>query len=133
MSRKKNLILLSLSVILSTLSFKAHAAVTTGADIYCVMRTGGNPHETSWLAAYANIKKQRPGIFKTSPRQGASIIVEQVVAAPIKYQDCIPFIGDLYVGDTPKPKDSIESLTTDPTILEYSPSQNNYKRDRYSY
>ena len=62
------------------------------------------------------------------------MIVEQVVADPIKYQDCIPFIGDLYKSqNTPKPIDSIESMTTDPKILEYSPSQGNYKQDRYSY
>ncbi len=118
---------------LYTLNFKAAAGVTTGADIYCVMRQGANDHETSWIAAYTNIKKQRSGLFKTSPKQAANIIVEQVVADPIKYEKCIPYLGDLYTSTTtPKPKDSIESMTTDPEILNYSPSQRSYE-DRYSY
>ena len=38
-----------------------------GADIYCFMRTNGNSHEVSWEAAYAVIKRQSIGLFKTSP------------------------------------------------------------------
>ena len=114
--------------------FKASAGVTTGADIYCVMRIGGNAHEKSWQAAYTNIKRQRSGIFKTSPRQAANIIVEQVVADQSKYSECTPFLGDLYTSPTtPKPSESMESMTTDPEILNYSPSRKNNDIDRYSY
>ncbi|WP_320663539.1 DUF6554 family protein [Prochlorococcus sp. MIT 1223] len=132
-----NLSCLSLSIILGSLSAlnnKAYASVTTGSDIYCTMRQGGNNHEKSWIAAYTNIKKQRSGFFKTSPKQAANMIVEQVVADTEKYEECIPFLGDLYTSKvTPKPKDSMESMTTDPEILEYSPSKGEYKNDRYSY
>tara|TARA_Y100001968_G_scaffold230176_1_gene212991 strand:- start:871 stop:1296 length:426 start_codon:yes stop_codon:yes gene_type:complete len=140
MAKKWNLSLLSLSLILSSfhsINLKAFAGVTTGADIYCVMRLGGNEHERSWKAAYTNIKKQRSGIFKTSPRQAANMIVEQVVADQRKYSECTRFIGDLYTSPTtPKPKDSMESMTTDPEILNYSPSKrksNIMDDDRYSY
>ena len=80
--------------------FKTNAAVTNGADIYCFMRNGGNTHEPSWEAAYQFIKNKKPGLFKTSPKQAASFIVEEVVQDPIKYEDCISYLGDLYTGDS---------------------------------
>ena len=80
----------------STLGLKANAAVTNGADIYCFMRNGGNTHEPSWQAAYQFIKNKKQGLFKTSPRQAASFIVEEVVQDPTKYADCINYLGDLY-------------------------------------
>ena len=137
MTKKWNLSLLSLSVIigsLGTINSPVSAGVTTGADIYCIMRIGGNTHEKSWVAAYTNIKKQRSGIFKTSPRQAANMIVEQVVADQNKYRECTPFLGDLYTNPkTPKPTESMESMTTDPEILNYSPSNRKDNVDRYSY
>jgi len=84
----------------STLGFKSNAAVTNGADIYCFMRNGGNTHEPSWQAAYQFIKSQKAGVFKTSPKQAATMIVEQVVRDPIKYENCTNFLGDLYTGDS---------------------------------
>ena len=50
-----------------------------GAEIFCTMRDGGNDHESSWQAAYSYIKKQKGGIFKTSPKQAAGQIIETVV------------------------------------------------------
>ena len=88
----------------TTLGFKTNAAVTNGADIYCFMRNGGNTHEPSWQAAYQFIKSKQQGLFKTSPKQAASMIVEEVVLDPIKYEGCINYLGDLYTGDT-TPKD----------------------------
>ena len=82
----------------TTLGFKTNAAVTNGADIYCFMRNGGNTHEPSWQAAYQFIKNKKQGLFKTSPKQAASFIVEEVVQDPIKYEDCINYLGDLYTG-----------------------------------
>ena len=76
------------------------AAVTNGADIYCFMRNGGNSHEPSWEAAYQFIKNKKQGLFKTSPKQAASLIVEEVVQDPTKYEDCINYLGDLYTGDS---------------------------------
>ena len=137
MTKKLKLIFLSFSILigaLSGLNLKSSAAVTTGADIYCVMRLGGNAHEKSWLAAYTNIKRQRSGIFKTSPKQAANMIVEQVVADQNKYSECTQFLGDLYTSETtPKPTESLESMTTDPDILNYSPSNIENNEDRYSY
>ena len=84
----------------STLGLRINAAVTNGADIYCFMRNGGNTHEPSWQAAYQFIKNKKQGLFKTSPKQAASLIVEEVVQNPAKYEDCINYLGDLYTGDS---------------------------------
>ena len=84
----------------TTLGLKTNAAVTNGADIYCFMRKGGNTHEPSWQAAYQFIKSKKQGFFKTSPKQAASLIVEEVVLDPLKYEDCINYLGDLYTGDS---------------------------------
>ena len=84
----------------STLGLRINAAVTNGADIYCFMRNGGNTHEPSWQAAYQFIKNKKQGLFKTSPKQAASLIVEEVVQNPTKYEDCINYLGDLYTGES---------------------------------
>ena len=84
----------------TTLGLQSNAAVTNGADIYCFMRNGGNTHEPSWQAAYQFIKGKQQGLFKTSPKQAASLIVEQVVQDPNKYENCINYLGDLYRSDT---------------------------------
>ena len=85
----------------TTLGLPSKAAgVTNGADIYCFMRNGGNTHEPSWQAAYQFIKSQKAGVFKTSPKQAATLIVEQVVRDPIKYENCTNYLGDLYTGDS---------------------------------
>ena len=83
-----------------TLGLKTNAAVTNGADIYCFMRNGGNNHEPSWQAAYQFIKSQKQGLFKTSPKQAATFITEEVVRDPIKYEKCINYLGDLYTGNS---------------------------------
>tara|TARA_B100000965_G_scaffold37245_1_gene27501 strand:- start:3407 stop:3832 length:426 start_codon:yes stop_codon:yes gene_type:complete len=85
----------------STLGLQTNAAgVTNGADIYCFMRNGGNTHEPSWQAAYQFIKSKKQGLFKTSPKQAATMIVEEVVQDPTRYEDCINYLGDLYTSDT---------------------------------
>ena len=84
----------------TTLGVRINAAVTNGADIYCFMRNGGNTHEPSWQAAYQFIKNKKQGLFKTSPKQAASLIVEEVVQNPAKYEDCINYLGDLYTDDS---------------------------------
>ena len=99
---KQNFIPISIICLLcsSTLGLKMNAAVTNGADIYCFMRNGGNSHEPSWEAAYQFIKNKKQGLFKTSPKQAASLIVEEVVQDPTKYEDCINYLGDLYNGSS---------------------------------
>ena len=134
MTKRWNITFLSFVIIssgINTFFVKANAGLTSGADIYCVMRENGNDHETSWMAAYTNIKKQRSGIFKTSPRQAANTIVENVVADPIKYEQCVAFLGDLYKTNiTAPPKENNEIITGDSERLNYSPSNG---IDRYSY
>ena len=83
-----------------SLGLKVNSEVTNEADIYCFMRNGGNAHETSWEAAYQFIKNKKQGLFKTSPKQAAAFIVEKVVQDPIKYENCISYLGDLYGGES---------------------------------
>ena len=120
----------------STLGVKMDAAVTNGADIYCFMRNGGNSHEPSWEAAYQFIKGKKQGLFKTSPKQAASLIVEEVVLDPTKYADCINYLGDLYTGNSSSigangdknSEDEVNSLMED---KEKSPKGKYI--DRYNY
>ena len=121
----------------STLITAANAGSTNGADIYCFMRNGGNNHEPSWQAAYQFIKNKKQGLFKTSPKQAASFIVEAVVQDPVKYSDCINYLGDLYTGEsTPleieeklntqeQPEENIENSDETPTKGGYT--------DRYNF
>jgi hypothetical protein len=67
-----------------------------GAQVYCFMRSNGNPHEVSWNAAYALIKRQSASLFKTSPEHAAVMITEAVVQNPENYPDCGRFLGDLH-------------------------------------
>ena len=60
------------------------------------MRNGGNDHESSWEAAYSYIKKQKGGIFKVSPKQAASQIVETVVREREKFGFCVEYLDKLH-------------------------------------
>ena len=71
-----------------------------GAKIYCYMRSSGNDHKVSWNAAYAVIKRQRSGLFKTSPEHASVMITESVVNDPGNFPDCGQFLGDLFGGNT---------------------------------
>ena len=120
----------------STLGLRINAAVTNGADIYCFMRNGGNTHEPSWQAAYQFIKNKKQGLFKTSPKQAASLIVEEVVQNPAKYEDCINYLGDLYTGDSSSIKinndKELENEVTSSTDNAEKTPKGKYI-DRYSY
>ncbi len=78
----------------------ALASDEKGAKIYCFMRSSGNDHEVSWNAAYAVIKRQRSGVFKTSPEHASVMITEAVVQDPGNFPDCGQFLGDLFGGNT---------------------------------
>ena len=78
----------------------AEAGNEKGAKIYCFMRSSGNNHEVSWNAAYAVIKRQRSGLFKTSPEHASVMITEAVVQDPGNFPDCGQFLGDLFGGNT---------------------------------
>ena len=67
-----------------------------GAEIFCTMRDSGNDHESSWQAAYSYIKRQKGGIFKTSPKQAAGQIIETVVREKDKFSYCIEFLDQLH-------------------------------------
>ena len=72
------------------------SAGSFGAEIFCTMRDGGNDHESSWQAAYSYIKKQKGGIFKTSPKQAAGQIIETVVRERDKFSYCVEFLDQLH-------------------------------------
>ena len=67
-----------------------------GAQVYCFMRNNGNVHEVSLTAAYALIKRQSAGMFKTSHEHAAVMITEAVVQNPGTFPDCGRFLGELY-------------------------------------
>lgn len=67
-----------------------------GAQVYCFMRSNGNNHNVSWSAAYALIKRQSAGMFRTSPEHAAVMITEAVVQNPGTFPDCGRFLGDLF-------------------------------------
>ena len=119
-----------------TLGLQSNAAVTNGADIYCFMRNGGNTHEPSWQAAYQFIKSKQQGLFKTSPKQAASSIVEEVVQDPIKYEDCINYLGDLYTGESTSKEVSNDKALEDDLTLPIENTEKSPKGkyiDRYDY
>ena len=135
---KQKFLPISIICILCTtsLGLKSNAAVTNGADIYCFMRRGGNTHEPSWEAAYQFIKSKKQGLFKTSPKQAASLIVEEVVQDPTKYEDCINYLGDLYSGDSSpigvkNDSESKKDVTSSMESKEKSPKGKNI--DSYNY
>ena len=135
---KRNLLPISIICLVcgSTLGLRINAAVTNGADIYCFMRNGGNTHEPSWQAAYQFIKNKKQGLFKTSPKQAASYIVEEVVQNPTKYEDCINYLGDLYTSESSSigvnnDKDLTSEVTSSSDSAEKTP-KGKYV-DRYSY
>jgi len=67
-----------------------------GAQVYCYMRSSGNSHDVSWVAAYALIKRQSASMFKTSPEHAAVMITEAVVQNPGSYPDCGKYLGSLF-------------------------------------
>ncbi len=134
MTQRKNWFLLSLSIASlasATLVGGISKAGTQAADIYCVMRTGGNDHASSWQAAYISLKNERGGLFKMSPRQAATIIVQQVVGDPEIYGDCVRYLGELYPKSEVMPSVKQKS-TINPKTLP-APIQEDYINDRYSY
>ena len=95
--KKKNLILYTLGIFTPlTLTTSKVNASSFGAAIFCTMRDAGNDHESSWEAAYTYIKKQKGGIFKVSPKQAASQIIETVVREKEKYNYCVEYLDKLH-------------------------------------
>ena len=105
-----------------------------GAKVYCFMRSSNNDHEVSWEAAYALIKRQKSGMFKTSPEHAAVMITEAVVEDPGSYPNCGQYLGDLFGGSTGSAK-SLDSVlnSTDSSDSNSFNSSNSSDDDRYSY
>ena len=102
-----------------------------GAKIYCYMRSSGNDHSVSWNAAYAVIKRQGKGPFKTSPQHASVMITESVVNDPTSFPDCGQFLGDLFGGST---QSSTSSSRTSLAPTSGNPSSSEtYEENRYSY
>ena len=119
----------TLSTITSPLQ-AAGAGEVKGAKIYCFMRSSGNDHEVSWNAAYAVIKRQRSGVFKTSPEHASVMITEAVVQDPGNFPDCGQFLGDLFGGNT-QPA-TAAALANTSTSTESSMESSDHTT-RYSY
>ena len=107
-----------------------------GAEIFCTMRDGGNDHESSWQAAYSYIKKQKGGIFKTSPKQAAGQIIETVVRERDKFSYCVEFLDQLHPdrklqleNNRKEKKQKQEELLQEKESEDYSEET----FDRYSY
>ena len=94
--KAKKLIFLLVMLAPTILFVSEASAGAFGAEIFCTMRDGGNDHESSWKAAYSYIKKQKGGLFKTSPNQAASQIVETVVREKDKFSYCVEYLDQLY-------------------------------------
>ena len=96
-NKKISFILPVVTMFVPCLLFAPNAiAGSFGAEIFCTMRDGGNDHESSWQAAYSYIKKQKGGIFKTSPKQAAGQIIETVVREKDKFSYCVEFLDQLH-------------------------------------
>ena len=95
--KQKKLILISVGIFtpLFLTNSKVNAS-SFGAEIFCTMREGGNDHESSWEAAYSYIKRQKGGIFKTSPNQAAAQIVETVIRERDKFSYCVEYLNKLH-------------------------------------
>ena len=116
----------------STMTSPLQAAEATeekGAKIYCFMRATGNDHKVSWNAAYAVIKRQRSGLFKTSPEHASVMITEAVVQDPGNFPDCGQFLGDLFGGKTqPATAATLANSSSSKSTIESSEDTT-----RYSY
>ena len=135
--KKKKLLLPLIAIFTPALLFVSDAnAGSFGAEIFCTMRDGGNDHESSWEAAYSYIKRQKGGLFKTSPNQAASQIIETVVRERDKFSYCVEYLDQLH----PDRKLQLEKLREEKRrkkaeILEEKESDINSTEsfDRYSY
>ena len=136
-NKKNTFILPRVAMFIPLLLFAPKAiAGSFGAEIFCTMRDGGNEHESSWQAAYSYIKKQKGGIFKTSPKQAAGQIIETVVRERDKFSYCVKFLDQLHPdrklqleNDRQEKRRKKEELLQEKENEEYSKET----FDRYSY
>ena len=104
-----------------------------GAKVYCFMRSSGNNHDVSWKAAYALIKRQGRGLFKTSPEHASVMITEAVVKDPGQFPDCGRYLGDLFGGATTATAASLCSTPKNTTSTSSDEAYGIADDARYSY
>ena len=134
---KVKLFLPIVAIFVPTLLFIPQASAGSfGAEIFCTMRAGGNDHESSWDAAYSYIKKQKGGLFKTSPNQAAGQIVETVVRERDKFAFCVEYLDQLYPDrKLQRENDRKEKRRKQEELLKEKRNKNYSEEtfDRYSY
>ena len=131
------LLLTLVAIFVQTLLFipKANAG-SFGAEIFCTMRDGGNDHESSWQAAYSYIKKQKGGLFKTSPNQAAGQIIETVVREREKFSYCVEYLDQLHPDRKLQMENNRKEKKKKQEELLREKENKNYSEetfDRYSY
>lgn len=114
----------ALLIALAAVPAQANEVGRKGAEVYCFMRESGNPHNVSWEAAYARIKRQGSGLFKTSPKHAAVLITETVVSDRENFANCGKYLGALYNGAQTAGKEIDTDLSND---------SGSGASDRYSY
>ena len=114
----------ALLIALAAVPAQANEVGRKGAEVYCFMRESGNPHNVSWEAAYARIKRQGSGLFKTSPEHAAVLITETVVSDRETFANCGKYLGALYNGAQTAGKEIDTDLSND---------SDSGASDRYSY
>ena len=134
---KVKLLLPVFAIFVPTVLFSPRAnAGAFGAEIFCTMRDGGNDHESSWQAAYSYIKKQKGGLFKTSPKQGAGQIIETVVREKDKFSYCVEYLDQLYPDRKLQRENNRKEKRRKEAELLREKENKNYSEetfDRYSY
>ena len=134
---KIGFILPRIALFVPSLLFSTQAiAGSFGAEIFCTMRDGGNDHESSWEAAYSYIKKQKGGLFKTSPKQAAGQIVETVVRERNKFSYCVEYLNQLHPDRKLQLEKNRNEKRRKKEALQREKDINDYSQetfDRYSY
>ena len=136
-NRKRRFILLIVAIFFPSLLFAPKViAGSFGAEIFCTMRDGGNDHESSWQAAYSYIKKQKGGIFKTSPKQAAGQIIETVVRERDKFSYCVEYLDQLHPDRKLQLENNRKEKKRKQNELSQEKENKDYSEDtfdRYSY
>ena len=135
--KKIKLLFPTIAIFIPALMFIPEAdAGNFGAEIFCTMRDGGNDHESSWQAAYTYIKKQKGGLFKTSPKQAAGQIIETVVRERDEFSYCVEFLDQLHPDRKQQLENNRKEKRRKQKELQEEKESDNYSEetfDRYSY
>ena len=135
--KKRKILFPFFAILTPTFLFMSEAkAGSFGAEIFCTMREGGNDHESSWTAAYSYIKRQKGGLFKTSPNQAAAQIVETVVREREKFSYCVKYLNQLHPDRKLQLENDRKEKRRKKKELLQEKEKENYSEetfDRYSY